>query len=306
MKTSVFACELPVRTPYRLDLTTDALRRLSTNVVDRFEGGEYMRALEDRQGFAVVRVRQESKKALSVRIEGKRGERFVPTVEEMLGTQADLRPWYRNCKSVPWLDRLARELRGVKPPRYPTLWEALCHSIIFQQISIVAAGAIMHRVIERFAPSILVGDTRLYPFPRPEIIAAASAENLRACGLSVNKVAALQSVAGAVLEGRLDPQAVSEMPTPQAVAALCELRGIGPWSAAIVLLRGLGRLDVFPLKDSGVAASVRALSGNQDVDVDALLATLGNQRGMLYFHLLLGRIAQRRAAAASVATRTGL
>jgi len=207
---------------------------------------------------------------------------------------------------VPWLDHLARELRGVKPPRYPTLWEGLCHAVIFQQISIHAAGAIMHRVIERFARSIVASNGRLYPFPQPEILAAASVENLRSCGLSVNKVTALKSVAGALIEGRLDPQAVSQLPTPQAIAALCELRGIGPWSAAVVLLRGLGRLDVFPLKDSGVAASLKALSGTHDVDLGGLLATLGKQRGMLYFHLLLGRIAQRRANGASPATRTGL
>ncbi|MFN2528960.1 MAG: DNA-3-methyladenine glycosylase [Candidatus Baltobacteraceae bacterium] len=306
MKTSVFACGLPVRTPYRLDLTADALRRLSANIVDRFEDGEFIRALEDAQGHAIVRVRQDAQDRLSVRIEGKDGERFVRTLQEMLGTQVDLRPWYRNVRSVPWLNDLARDLRGVKPPRYPTLWEGLCHSIIFQQISIHAAGAIMHRVIERFARSIVASNGRLYPFPHPEILAAASVENLRACGLSVNKVTALKSVAAALLEGRLDPVALREMPTPQAVVALCELRGIGPWSAAVVLLRGLGRLDVFPLKDSGVAASLKALSGNQVMDVDRLLDTLGEQRGMLYFHLLLGRIAQRRAAAASPATRNGL
>lgn len=302
MKTSVFACELPVRTPYRLDMTVDALRRLSTNVVDRFEAGEYMRALQDREGHAIVRVRQNSKHGLELRIEGKHGERFVPTVETMLGTRVDLRPWYRSVKGVPWLDEIARRIRGVKPPRYPTLWEALSHAIIFQQISIHAAAAIMHRVIERFALSFCASSIRLYPFPQPEIIAGASIENLRACGLSVNKVAALQSAAAALIEGRIDPAGVAKLPTPQAVGALCELRGIGPWSAAVVLLRGLGRLDVFPLKDSGVASSVKALSGNHDVDIDALLAMLGAQRGMLYFHLLLGRIAQRSAAAQTPAT----
>lgn len=294
-----------MRAPYRLDFTADALRRLSTNVVDRFEDGEYMRALQDRAGAAIVRVRQTSGDLLKLRIEGKGGERFVSTVETMLGTQVDLRLWYRKCKPVPWLARLAQEVRGVKPPRYPTLWEALCHAIIFQQISIVAAAAIMQRVIERFAVSIADGGVRLYAFPPPELIAAASVENLRACGLSVNKASALQSVAAAIGEGTFDPAAIEALPSPQAIAELCRLRGIGPWSATVVLLRGLGRLDMFPLKDSGVAASLKALSGNQNVDLDRLLEQLGNQRGMLYFHLLLGRIAQRRSAAATAATRPG-
>ncbi|MBV9737801.1 MAG: hypothetical protein JO177_06475, partial [Candidatus Eremiobacteraeota bacterium] len=65
----------------------------------------------------------------------------------------------------------------------------------------------------------------------------------------------------------------------------------GPWSAAVILLRGLGRLDVFPLNDSGVAASLKLLSGRTTVNLDRLLLQLGDQRGMLYFHLLLGRLA---------------
>ena len=77
------------------------------------------------------------------------------------------------------------------------------------------------------------------------------------------------------------------------MAALTTHRGIGPWTAAVVALRGFGRLDLFPMNDSGVAKSVRDLSGERDVDVEALLARLGPQRGMLYYHLLLGRLAAR-------------
>ena len=251
-----------------------------------------MRVLEDEQGAALVRVRQASKTALTLTVEGACGRRFVPVVQRMLGTEVELRSWYRHVKAIPWLDRLARDLRGVKPPRYPTLWEALCHAIVFQQISIHAAAAIMQRTIVAFGSPVehLHGE-RLYPFPQPHRIAGASQDALRASGLSVNKVAALQHVARAVLDGTVEDAQIAGLSTPEAIAKLCELRGIGPWSAAVVLLRGLGRLDVFPLKDSGVAASLRLLSGNPEVEAGAVLLELGAQRGMLYFHLLLGRLA---------------
>jgi DNA-3-methyladenine glycosylase II len=61
----------------------------------------------------------------------------------------------------------------------------------------------------------------------------------------------------------------------------------------VIALRGFGRLDLFPMNDSGVARSVRELSGRPDVAVEPLLARLGEQRGMLYYHLLLGRLAAR-------------
>ena len=70
-------------------------------------------------------------------------------------------------------------------------------------------------------------------------------------------------------------------------------KGIGPWTAAVIALRGFGRLDVFPMNDSGVARSLRELSGDPAVDADAILARLCHQRGMLYYHLLIGRLAAR-------------
>jgi DNA-3-methyladenine glycosylase II len=84
------------------------------------------------------------------------------------------------------------------------------------------------------------------------------------------------------------------MPREDALEALRELPGIGGWSAAVVLLRGCGRLDVFPRGDSGARAAIRALSQGADADPDTVAERLGNLRGMLYFHLLLGRLEATR------------
>jgi DNA-3-methyladenine glycosylase II len=100
----------------------------------------------------------------------------------------------------------------------------------------------------------------------------------------------VRSVAAANLDGSIDESMLAMLPTPEAAQTLCQTKGIGPWSAAVVMLRGLGRLDTFPMRDSGVARSLALLSGSQDLDQDALLAELGPSRGMLYYHLLLGRL----------------
>jgi DNA-3-methyladenine glycosylase II len=194
---------------------------------------------------------------------------------------------------VAWLAPLVAGARGVKPPRYPTLWEACVNAIVYQQVSIHAAGAILRRVIERHAAPVAVGAERLYAFPGPQTIVDADAEQLRAMGLSIHKVVSVRAVARAILDGALDEVSLAQLPTPELMAQLVVHRGIGPWTAAVVALRGFGRLDLFPMNDSGVARSVRDLSGRTDVDVEALLALLGKQRGMLYYHLLLGRLAAR-------------
>ena len=62
------------------------------------------------------------------------------------------------------------------------------------------------------------------------------------------------------------------------------------WSAAVVLLRGFGRLDVFPPTDSGASLSMKVLSSNPRIDDSKVLESLDGVRGVLYFHLLLGRL----------------
>ena len=73
---------------------------------------------------------------------------------------------------------------------------------------------------------------------------------------------------------------------------LRRIKGIGPWTA-VILLRGLGRLDVFPANDSSVASNIALAAGSAPLDVQSVLDALGPQRGMLYFHLLLGRLEAR-------------
>jgi DNA-3-methyladenine glycosylase II len=279
---------LPVRTPFRLDLTADALRRLATNVVDVVDSGTYYRAFADERGSALVAVRQHDARSIEVRSTGD-AERFAPVVARMLGTQADLTQWYERSAQIAWLHRLAAAFEGVKPPRYATLWEACAHAIVFQQISIHAAGAIMRRTIEALAAPVSAGGVRCIPFPPPGRWLTQNEERLRTAGLSRNKVAHLRSVAAAFADGAIDETTLEKLSTPEAAEKLRAIRGIGPWSAAVILLRGMGRLDTFPLRDSGVARSVAILAG-EAVDLDFVLETLGPARGMLYYHLLLGRL----------------
>jgi 3-methyladenine DNA glycosylase/8-oxoguanine DNA glycosylase len=80
---------------------------------------------------------------------------------------------------------------------------------------------------------------------------------------------------------------------PAAAAVLCRIKGIGPWTATIILLRGLGRLDVFPMNDSSVVRNLAFVAGTTHLEIDEVLAALGAQRGMLYYYLLLARLEMR-------------
>ena len=85
---------------------------------------------------------------------------------------------------------------------------------------------------------------------------------------------------------------LEERSSADAALLLRSIKVIGPWTAAVILLRGLGRLDMFPGNDSSVAANLALVTGER-ADAGPIVETLGSQCGMLYFFLLLARLEAR-------------
>ena len=285
--------ELTVVAPFRLDLTVSALRRLSTNMVDVLTpDGAYVRVLGSARAPVFVRVAQTRPTVLTVILEGSPGEHAhaLALVRRILGVDRELASFNRAAKRIPWLAPLAHRMLGVKPPRYPTLWEACVNAIVFQQLSLYAASAIMRRLLLALATPFEREGLALYQFPSIEHVLEAKDDIGRAAGLSASKLATLRRVGEALASGALDETMLEECASPDAAALLQQIKGIGPWTATVILLRGLGRLDVFPMNDSSVARNLTFVSRGMPFDVAAALKPLGAQRGMLYFHLLLARL----------------
>jgi DNA-3-methyladenine glycosylase II len=120
---------------------------------------------------------------------------------------------------------------------------ALVRAIVYQQLAGRAAAAIHGRLL-----AALGGD------PRPEALLALSDEQMRAVGLSRNKMASLRDLAAKVLDGTvvLSPRGLARESDDEIVARLSAVRGIGPWTAEMFLLFQLRRLDVWPVGDLGV------------------------------------------------------
>jgi DNA-3-methyladenine glycosylase II len=101
-------------------------------------------------------------------------------------------------------------------------------------------------------------------------------------------------LARSVAEGDLDLEALAALPDDEAVRRLCELRGVGRWTAEYVLLRGLGRSHVFPGDDVGARNNLqRWLRRAKPFDYEGIrrvLAPWDGYAGLVYFHLLLDRL----------------
>ncbi len=288
--------DLAVAGPYRLDLTASVLRRLATNVVDVLTpDGRYVRALSGAHGTVIVAAAQPDPGRLTITIEGRREdhEAALASVRRMLAVDRDVTPFDQAAATLPWLRPLAARMHGVKPPRYASLWEAFVNVVAFQQLSLQAASTIVRRLIVSSGPAIECDSVALRAFPQPGVFLATADRDLRDVGLSANKIATLRTAGEALLSGQLDLASLEHSPSPEATALLQEIKGIGPWTATVVLLRGLGRLDVFPMNDTSVARNLALVAGSTRVDIDRVVDALRPQQGMLYYHLLLARLEAR-------------
>ena len=128
----------------------------------------------------------------------------------------------------------------------------LVRSIVGQQLSTQAAGAIYTRLLDRFDG---------HP-PTPEEVLADDPEALRvAAGLSHAKVRYLRSLAEHVLDGSLDLDRLAAMPDEEVVSALTAVSGIGLWSSQMFLIFHLRRPDVLASGDLGIRRAVMTRYG---------------------------------------------
>jgi DNA-3-methyladenine glycosylase II len=142
---------------------------------------------------------------------------------------------------------------GLRRQRDP--FHSLVGTVISQQISTKAAGAIAARLRERFARTGLT----------PKAIAKAGARPLRASGLSASKARTLLVLSERILDGEIDLERLPRQSDEAISDALLPTPGIGPWSVHMFLMFGLARPDVLPTGDYGLRVAVKKCFGLRDL-----------------------------------------
>ena len=153
---------------------------------------------------------------------------------------------------------------GRRPPA-ATRFGALAEAIVYQQLNGRAAATIHGRLLERLGGSVT-----------PDALAKAPPEDLRACGLSAAKSAALADLAAKVRDGTVALERIGRLPDEEVVAQLVQVRGIGVWTAEMFLLFTLGRMDVWPVGDYGVRVGFARAWGLPEVPTPKALVAHGD------------------------------
>ncbi len=141
-----------------------------------------------------------------------------------------------------------------QPPlrRRPFGFAGLAAVIVGQQLSTASATAIFGRLSVFLDPLT------------PEALLAASDDDLRRCGLSGAKIRGLRAAAAAVHDGQLAFEEMIRLPAEEAHQRLVAIPGIGPWTADVFLLFGLGHADIMPAGDLALQEAARLVFGWQE------------------------------------------
>lgn len=288
--------------PFHLQATVRLLQRRPTNRVDIWEDGCHRRALSTPDGVLLVETRNlgsvDDPQVRFAILNGKPSratEKFVAaSIRRMFGLDVDPTSVQRLAERTRGLRPTALALRGMRPPRFPSLFEAFGSIIPFQQLSLDAGVSIVGRMVDHFGATLDLGGKGWLAFPEPEVIAGAGIEALKSVGLSRQKAETLRRLAVQIASRELTEESLAALSTRDALAELTNIPGVGPWTAAAVLLRGFGRTDVFPPNDTGVARGLGALFARKAGPTPAdVIERFGEHRGYLYFYSLGAQLLSR-------------
>jgi DNA-3-methyladenine glycosylase II len=165
--------------------------------------------------------------------------------------------WEQATRELAGADAVLAQLIAAYPgfhlSRRSDAFTALARAIVGQQISVKAAEAVWRRFVAHVAAD--QADTR-FPQLDPRAIAKARLPALRNCGLSERKAAYVRDLAVHFASGRLDPTHWGRLDDEALIAALCDVKGIGRWTAEMFLIFHELRPDVLPLDDIGLQRAV--------------------------------------------------
>jgi DNA-3-methyladenine glycosylase II len=135
------------------------------------------------------------------------------------------------------------------------IFHALLHSIVYQQLSGKAAATILARVVALFPNAK----------PTPEALLKIRAPRLRKAGLSAQKVGYVRDLAKKCIDGTVDQKLFSKMTSAEIIEHVTAVKGIGTWTAHMLLIFSLHRLDILPVGDLGIRKGFQTVYGLKEL-----------------------------------------
>jgi AraC family transcriptional regulator, regulatory protein of adaptative response / DNA-3-methyladenine glycosylase II len=247
---------LRFRPPYDWDVMLRFLAARAIPGVEAVELGSYRRSisLEGSHGYFEISL-DEGNVGLAARVQfGNPCSLFfiVERIRAMFDLNADWAAIARSLRTDPVLAQRVAAHPGLRVPGCWNGFELAVRAILGQQITVKGATALAGRIVRTFGQPFSAASNLTHLFPPPEVLADA---NLASVGLPSARAQTIRALARAVCDRRISFEGIVE--SEAFLTRLCEIPGIGKWTAQYVAMRALGEPDAFPSADLGL---LRALS----------------------------------------------
>ena len=186
---------------------------------------------------------------------------IIEFVKDWFDYDRDMTSFYQLLNQDAELKYMATEYEGLRLLAIPDLFEALCWSIIGQQINLTFAYKLKRRFTEVYGTKLTYENSDYYLFPKPEIVANIKVEDLLPLQFSNRKAEYLIEIAKQFVSGNISKEILSAHTTPEAIRLLVSVRGIGEWTANYALMKSLKRLECVTYGDVGLYNALYNLKG---------------------------------------------
>jgi len=174
-------------------------------------------------------------------------------VIEWFDLNKDLEPFYNLLEQDSRLAYMCSNYKGLRLIGIADLFEALCWSIIGQQINLTFAYKLKRRLVEKYGIGLEYEGEMYYVFPGFEDLSQVTVEELREMQFSQKKAEYIIGVAKAFSKGIISREIIAELPELESkLKALTEIRGIGTWTANYSLMKSLREPLCIPHGDTGL------------------------------------------------------
>jgi AraC family transcriptional regulator, regulatory protein of adaptative response / DNA-3-methyladenine glycosylase II len=251
--------QLRFRPPYDWDGMLSFMAPRATPGVEIVEGDSYRRSIALGKGEGYFEVSPaDQPETLNVRIQFP-DPRALFLIIERIRRMFDLNADWQTIATRLQIDpALRRQLQAKPGLRVPGCWdgfELTVRAILGQQVTVKGATTLAGRLVRAFGRPLTAPNGLTHAFPCPEALADA---NLKSVGLTASRAETIRLLSRSICKGEINFDAVID--SEQFMRHLCEIPGIGNWTAQYVAMRALGEPDAFPVGDLGLLRALHLTS----------------------------------------------
>jgi DNA-3-methyladenine glycosylase II len=246
---------------FSFDLALSFLKRSPRELLHTLEGDKVFKALRIDNVDVLISIHQEEKDLLIKFLNAKPNAALkvgvLEYIREWFDLETNLKPFYAMAKKDELLAPLVKVFHGYRIVGQPDLFESLVWAVLGQQINLAFAYTLKQRFVEQFGECQEYKNQKYYLFPKPEVVARLTDDDLLPLQFSRQKSKYVVLIAQAFMNGEVSKEKLRGLSLVDAKEKLMKIKGVGNWTANYALMKTFRYPDAFPLEDVGVHNAIK-------------------------------------------------